>query len=127
MQKKHLKKKDIQYWYFAPIRINFHYNADGEDSFIDTTVDIPMTAALTAELKETAQERNTTYETVLEESLNAMLVDMKRDLHRKLPPQNREDCTITIAITGAITYSKKPLKNTLTSSSRGFSFIEDTK
>ena len=56
MPKQHLKKKDIQYWYFAPIRINFHYNADGEDSFIDTTVDIPMTAALTAELKETAQE-----------------------------------------------------------------------
>src|SRR5260370_38526965 len=102
MPKQHLKKKDIQYWYFAPIRINFHYNADGEDSFIDTTVDIPMTAALTAELKETAQERNTTYEMVLEESLNAMLVNTKRDLHRKLHQHNREDGTITIAITGSL-------------------------
>ena len=60
-------------------------------------------------MEQATKDMNTTQEKALEENLNAMLVDVKRDLHRKLPPEKRQNCTITIKITGPISYSNEPL------------------
>ena len=108
-RKKPLPQKDIRYWYLVPVRITYHYSSDNEESFVDTVLDIPMTESFITDVQEATTERNTTQETVLEESLNALVVDVQRDLQSKLPPEVQQDCTITIAITGPIRSSKKPL------------------
>ena len=108
-RKKPLPKKVIRYWYLVPVRIKYHYWSDGEESFVDTLLDIPMTELFISDVEEATTERNTTQESVLEESINALLVDVQRDLARRLPPEVQQDCTITVTITGPITYSKKPL------------------
>jgi hypothetical protein len=108
-RKKPLPKKDIRSWYLVPVRIKYHYWSDGEESFVDTVLDIPMTDPLITDLAEATTERNTTQEKVLEESLDALLVDVQRDLTSRLPPEVQQDCTITVTITGPIRYSKKPL------------------
>ena len=107
--KKPLSKKDIKYWYLVPVKIQYHYWSDGEDSFVDTVLDIPMTEPFITDLHEATNERNTTEEKVLEESLDALLEDVTRDLHEKLPPELQQDCTITAKITGPISYSKEPI------------------
>ena len=68
-----------------------------------------MTEPFIADLHEAITERNTTQDKVLEESLNALLEDVTRDLLTKLPPEIRQNCTITATITGPIRSSKKPL------------------
>ena len=108
-RKKPLPKKVIRYWYLVPVRLTYHYWPDNEESFVDTVLDIPMTASLITDLHEATSERNTTQENVLEESLDALLEEVTRDLHTKLPPEIQQDCTITATITGPIRYSKKPL------------------
>jgi maltodextrin utilization protein YvdJ len=102
-------KPHIRYWYLVPVRIKYHYWSDGEESFVDTMLDIPMTDPFITDLQEATTDRNTTQEKVLQESLNALLVDVTHDLHEKLPPEVQQDCTITATITGPISYSKKPL------------------
>ena len=108
-RKKPLPAKDIRYWYQVPVRIKYHYWSDGEESFVDTLLDIPMPEPFIADLEEATTERNTTQEKVLEESLDAMLLDVQRDLARRLPPEIQQDCTITVTITGPISYGNKPL------------------
>lgn len=68
-----------------------------------------MTEPFITDLHEATNERNTTQEKVLEESLDALLKKVTRDLHKKLPPEIQQDCTITATITGPINYSKEPL------------------
>jgi hypothetical protein len=108
-RKKPLKTKDIRYWYLVPVRIRFHYVSDGEDSFTDTILDIPMTDANIKGMEDATRDMNTSYEKTLEESLNVMLVDVKHELARTLPPEKRQNCNITIKITGPVSYSKEPL------------------
>jgi hypothetical protein len=108
-RKKPLPKNDIRYWYLVPVRITYHYWSDGEESVVDTVLDIPMTEPFITDLEEATTERNTTQEKVLEESINALLVEVQQDLARRLPPEVQQDCTITVTITGTISHSKKPL------------------
>ena len=108
-RKKSLPKKAIRYWYLVPIRLTYHYWSEGEESFVDTVLDIPMTEPFITDLQEATTERKTTQEKVLEESLDALLEEVTRDLRKKLPPELRQDCTITATITGPIRSSKKPL------------------
>ena len=108
-RKKPLPAQDIRYWYLVPVRITYHYWSDNEESFVDTVLDIPMTEPFISDVEEATTERHTTQETVLEESINALLVDVQRDLAERLPPEVQQDCTITVTITGPISYRKKPL------------------
>jgi hypothetical protein len=107
--KKPLPEKMIHYWYLVPVRIKYHYHSDGEESFTDTVLDIPMTQPFISDLKEAESERGTTQKKILEESLDALLENVTRELRETLPPSLRQDCTITVKITGPISYSKTPL------------------
>lgn len=107
--KKPLPKKAISYWYLVPVRIKFHYHTDGEESFIDTVLDIPMTEPFISDLKKAEIERSTSQKKILEESLDVLLENVTRELRNTLPPGLQQDCTITVKITGPISYSKTPL------------------
>ncbi len=108
-RKKLPEPKDTRYWCLVPVRIKFHYLSDGEESFIDTILDIPMTDANIKGMEDAVRDMGTSHEKALEENLNVMLVDVKKELAKTLPPEKRQNCNITIKITGPISYSKKPL------------------
>jgi hypothetical protein len=108
-QQKPLETKDIGFWYLVPVRITFHYPSDGEDSFIDTMLDIPMTDPLIKQMKEATADPYATEEAALEAGLDALLVKIKHRLDRRCPPARREKRNITVKITGPIGYSKKPI------------------
>jgi hypothetical protein len=95
-RKKLRKPKNIRYCYLVPVRIKFHYLSDGEDSLIDTILDIPMTNANIKGMGDAARDMNTSYKKALKENLNVMLVDVKHELTIKLPPEQRQNCNITI-------------------------------
>jgi len=108
-QQKPLETQDIGFWYLVPVKIKFHYLSDGQDSFIDTLLDIPMTDPLIKQMKEARNNKYITEEKTLEECLDVLLVKTKRELNRRLPLRLREDCNITVTITGPISYSKVPI------------------
>jgi hypothetical protein len=95
-------------WYLVPVRIQFHY-VDDDDSFIDSILDIPMTDPLIQGMKVAKHTLCISEETALQGGLQAVMLMIRQKLIRRLPERLREKCTMTINITGPISYSNVPL------------------
>ena len=98
-----LNPKDIRYWCQVPVDIHFHYLADGEERVLPDVLNVPMTDQLLTDLETAHRERNIPYEFILQESMQDLLTEVQDELRTTLPPEQRENCVITIKVTGAIT------------------------